>query len=161
MAISIIVNGSKGRGNAGFLLAPAGKKEFPMPVALKTTDGTTVKATLGVVAPAGVVVELSQTSVSIGPTTTTVKITAKTRSKKAGDITLVVKAKSKVLGKYVLTSISNARIRFAGRFQARFATDGDFFNEPRGTSTVGSLRLKENPTLFRASTTFPLNLEWR
>jgi hypothetical protein len=98
-----------------------------------------------VVAPAGVVVELSQTSVSIGPTTKTVKITAKSRSKKAGDITLVVKAKSKVLGKYVLTSISNVRIRFAGRFQARFATDGDFFNEPRGTNTGWQFALEGEP----------------
>jgi hypothetical protein len=155
MAISIIVNGSKSRGNAGFLLAPAGKQEFPMPVALKTTDGTTVNATLAVVAPAGVVVELSQTSVSIGPTTKTVKITAKNRSKKAGDITLVVKAKSKVLGKYVLTSISNARIRFAGRFQARFATDGDFFNEPRGTNIGWQFALEGEPDFVPSVNNIP------
>ena len=143
MAISIIVNGSHGR--AGFLLAPVGKKQFPMPVALKTTDGTTVKATLAVVAPAGVVVELSQTSVSIGPTTTTVKITAKNHSKKAGDITLVVKVRGQIKAKYVLTSISHARIRFTGRFQARFATDNDFFNEPRGTSAGWQFALEGEP----------------
>lgn len=145
MAISIIVNGSRSRGNEGFLLAPDGKQEFPMLVALKTTDGTTVKATLAVVAPAGVVVELSQTSVSIGPTTKTVKITAKNRSKKAGDITLVVKVRAQVKAKYVLTSISNPRIRFAGRFQARFATDNDFFNEPRGTSAGWQFALEGEP----------------
>ena len=96
MAISIIVNSVGSRGNAGFLLAPAGKKEFPTPVTLKTTDGTTVKATLAVVAPAGVTVALSETSVSIGPTAKTVKITAKNRSKNARDITLVVKVKAQV-----------------------------------------------------------------
>ena len=145
MAISIVVNNSKSRGNEGFLLAPVGKKQFATPVALKTTDGTTVKATLSVVAPAGVVVELSETNVSIGPTTTTVKITAKSRSKKKGDIALVVKAKTKVLAKYVLTAISNVRIVFAGRFQARFATDGDFFNEPRGTNIGWQFALEGEP----------------
>lgn len=155
MAISIIVNNSPSRGNEGFLLAPAGKKEFPMPVALKTTDGTTVKATLAVVVPAGVVVELSETSVSIGPTATTVKITAKSRSKKAGDIKLVVKAKTKVLGGYILTAISDARIRFAGRFQARFATDGDFFNEPRGTNAGWQFALEGEPDFVPSTNNVP------
>ena len=145
MAISIIVNNSRSRGNVGFLIAPVGKKEFPMPVALKTDDGTTVNATLAVVAPAGVAVDLSQTSVSIGPKTTTVQITAKNRSKKAGDIALVVKVRSTVKAKYVLTSISNVRLRFAGRFQARFATDNDFFNSPRGTSAGWQFALEGEP----------------
>jgi len=155
MAISIIVNSSRSPGNAGFLLAPAGKKEFPMPVALKTTDGTTIKATLAVIAPAGVAVELSQTSVSIGPKTTTVNITAKNRSKKAGDITLVVKVRAQVKAKYVLTSISNVRIHFAGRFQARFATDNDFFNEPRGTNAGWQFALEGEPDFVPSNNNVP------
>lgn len=155
MAISIIVNNSKSRGNEGFLLAPVGKKEFPMPVALKTDDGTTVNATLSVVTPAGVSVVLSQTSVSIGPTTTTVKITAKNRSKKAGDITLVVKVKSAVKASYVLTAITDARLRFAGRFQARFATDNDFFNSPRGTSAGWQFALEGEPDFVPATNNIP------
>ena len=48
MAISLKVNGNSG--NEGFLIAPAGTKQFPMAVALKSTDSTTVNATLVVVA---------------------------------------------------------------------------------------------------------------
>ena len=155
MAISIIVNNSKSPKNVGFLLAPAGKKEFPAPVALKTTDGTTVKATLSIEAPAGVVVTLSETTVSIGPTATTVKITAKSRSKKEGDIKLVVKARTKLLGGYVLTAISDARLRFAGRFQARFATDSDFFNEPRGTNAGWQFALEGEPDFVPPTNNIP------
>jgi hypothetical protein len=97
MAISIIVNNSRSPKNAGFLLAPVGKKQFPTPVALKSTDATTVKATLAIQAPVGVVVELSATNVSIGPTGTNIKITAKGSSKEAGDIKLLVKVKSQIM----------------------------------------------------------------
>jgi hypothetical protein len=44
VAISIKVNGNSGA--EGFLLAPSGGQNFSAPVALKTTDGTTVTAPL-------------------------------------------------------------------------------------------------------------------
>ena len=143
MAISLKVNGNPG--SEGFLLAPSGTHLFAMAVSLKTTDGTTVNATLVVVAPAGVTVTLSQTSVTIGPTAKTVKITAKSPSKQKGDIKLQVKVGSQVKAQCVLTSITQARIRFGGRFQARFATDNDFFNEPRGTSAGWMFALEGEP----------------
>ena len=153
MAISIKVNGNPG--NDGFLLAPFGTRELPMPVALKTTDGTTVNATLVVVAPAGVTVNLSQTSVTIGPTTKTVKITAKSPSKKVGDIKLQVKVGSRVRAECVLTSIAGARVRFGGRFQARFATDNDFFNEPRGTDAGWMFALEGEPDFVPSTNNVP------
>ncbi len=153
MAISLKVNGNPG--NEGFLLAPSGTHLFPMPVALKSTDLTTVNATLVVVAPAGVTVTLSQTSVSIGPTTKTVKITAKSASKQKGDIKLQVKVGSQVKAQCVLTSISQARIRFGGRFQARFATDNDFFNEPRGTSAGWMFALEGEPDFVPSANNVP------
>src|SRR5262252_7582416 len=130
MAITLKVNGNPG--NEGFLIAPANGKEFSMGVSLKSD--TNVNATLAVVAPAGVVVKLSSTSVTIGPKGTSVKIVAKTPSKKAGDIKLQVKVGATIKASCTLTSIKNVRVRFGGRFQARFATDGDFFNEKRGTN---------------------------
>jgi hypothetical protein len=153
MAISLKVNGNAG--NEGFLLAPSGTHLFPMPVALKTTDGTTVNATVGVVAPAGVTVTLSQTSVTIGPTTKTIKITAKSASKQKGDIKLQVKVGAQVKAQCVLTSISQARIRFGGRFQARFATDSDFFNEPRGTSAGWMFALEGEPDFVPSANNVP------
>lgn len=153
MAISIKVNGNPG--NQGFLLAPSGTQTFPMPVALKTTDGTTVNATLVVVAPAGVTVNLSQTSTTIGPTTKTVKITAKSPSKKVGDIKLQVKVGAKVRAECVLTAITRARVRFGGRFQARFATDNDFFNEPRGTAAGWMFALEGEPDFVPSTNNVP------
>src|SRR5256885_15228975 len=101
MAISLKVNGNSG--NEGFLIAPVGTKQFSMAVALKSTDSTTVHATLVVVAPAGVTVSLSSTSVTIGPTATTVKITAKTPSNTKGDIRLQVKVGTTVKASCTLT----------------------------------------------------------
>ena len=82
MAIIVTVNGSKGP--EGFLVAPSGTHEFPVAVGLKTDNGTTVQATLVITAAAGVNVQLSQTSVTIGPTQKSVKIVAKSPSKKRG-----------------------------------------------------------------------------
>ena len=153
MAITLRVNGNPG--NTGFLLAPSGAQEFPMTVSLKTTDGSTVSATLAVVVPAGVTVKLSKASVSIKPTATTVKITAQTASKAAGDITLQVKVGTAVKASCTLTAIRNARLRFAGRFQARFATDGDFFNEKRGTSAGWNFALEGEPDFVPSTNNIP------
>src|ERR1044071_1307758 len=117
MAITLKVNGNSG--DEGFLIAPSGVKEFAMPVALKSTDHTTVNATLVVTAPAGVTVQLSSTNVSIGPSGTSVKITAKTPSKSAKDIKLQVKVGKSIKATCTLTSIKNVRLRMTGRFQAR------------------------------------------
>jgi hypothetical protein len=153
MAITMKINGNSG--TEGFLLAPSGTMEFPVPLSLKTTDGSTVNATLAIVAPAGVTVQLSSTQVSITPTGRTLKIVAKTRSKQAGDIIVQVKVGSVVKAKCKLTSIRNARVRFAGRFQARFATDGDFFNEPRGTSAGWNFALEGEPDFVPATNNIP------
>ena len=153
MAISLKVNGNAT--NEGFLIAPAAGKEFAFGVSLKSTDSTTVNATLVVVAPAGVTVKLSSTTVSIGPTGTSVKITAKTPSKSAGDIKLQVKVGSTVKASCTLTSLKNVRIRFGGRFQARFPTDGDFFNEKRGTTAGWTWALEGEPDFVPTGNTVP------
>ena len=153
MAISLKVNGNSG--NEGFLIAPLGTKSFAMPVALKSTDHTTVNAKLVVVAPAGVTVVLSNANVTIGPTVTNVKITAKTPSKSAGDIQLQVKVGTSIKAKCTLTSIKNVRIRFGGRFQARFATDSDFFNEKRGTTNGWTFALEGEPDFVPATNNIP------
>jgi hypothetical protein len=154
MAIKININGSTGP--EGFLVAPSGTHEFPVSVGLKTDDGSTVQATLSVTAASGVIVQLSKTNVSIGPTQKSVKMTAKTASKKAGDIKLQVKVAGKVKASFTLTSIPNPRIHFAGRFQARFATDGDFFNEPRGTDQGWTWALEGEPDFVPPTNNVPV-----
>ena len=48
---------------------------------------------------------------------------------------------------FKLTAISNPVVWFRGRFEARFATDGDYYNNPRGNDggTVGNDPNLERP----------------
>jgi hypothetical protein len=55
-----------------------------------------------------------------------------------------------------LTSIKNVRVRFGGRFQARFATDGDFFNEKRGTNAGWTWALEGEPDFVPAANNVPI-----
>jgi hypothetical protein len=155
MAISISINGHTGR--EGFLIAPAGSQEFAMPLSLKTTDSSTITAQLAIVAPKGVTVKLSKTDVTIGPRAISLKITAQSPSKKAGDITLQVKVAGRVKAGFILTSIKHPRLRFSGRFQARFATDGDFFNEPRGTAAGWTFALEGEPDFVPSTNNIPIH----
>jgi hypothetical protein len=56
----------------------------------------------------------------------------------------------------LFTAISNPRLRFMGRYQARFATDNDFFNEPRGTSQGWMFALEGEPDFVPAKNNVPL-----
>jgi hypothetical protein len=71
------------------------------------------------------------------------------------NITVQVKVGAAVKTSCKLTSITNARVRFAGRFQARFATDGDFFNEPRGTSAGWNFALEGEPDFVPSTNNIP------
>ena len=153
MAIKLTINGSPGP--EGFLVAPAGGQTFPAVVGLKTDDGTTVQATLQVVAPKGVLVSVNPTSLSIGPTQKTVKVTATTPSRSQGDISFQVKVGLTVKAKLTLTCVTDPRLRFGGRFQARFATDGDFFNNARGTSAGWTWALEGEPDFVPAVNNVP------
>ncbi|HKP72741.1 MAG TPA: hypothetical protein VJT82_07380 [Pyrinomonadaceae bacterium] len=142
MAVSITVNGNSS--GEGFLVAPLGTTKFPVTIAIKATGGYTANGKLEVV-PSDAPVKLSKTDIAIGAKQATATITATGVSKKAGDVVLQLKVGNSVKAKFILTCITNPRLRFQGRFQARFATDGDFFNEPRGTGNGWTWALEGEP----------------
>jgi len=149
MAISVKINGTKA--TEGFLVTPAGKTSFPVTIALDGATKTTT-ATLRVHS-ATAQVALSPASITGKQTAT---LTAKTQSGKKNDITLTVEVGGKVVATIPFTAVSNPRIRFMGRYQVRFATDNDFYNDPRGTDQGWNFALDGEPDFVPKKNNVPL-----
>ena len=134
--ISVQVNGNSA--GDGFLIAPDNGVTFTVPLSLSTNDGSTVSASIDAT-PNGAGVALPGGSISIGPAASTVPIFATSVSATRGDTVINVHVGA-VTTSFSLTAISNPQIWFRGRFEARFATDGDYYNNPRGNDggTVGN-----------------------
>ena len=134
--IMIQVNGSSA--GDGFLIAPDNGRAFSVPLGLSTTDGTTVSATIDVT-PNKAGVTLPAGPVNIGPAVSTIPIQAAAQSASRGDTVINVRVGG-VTTSFNLTAIRNPVVWFRGRFEARFATDGDYYNNLRGTDggTPGS-----------------------
>ncbi len=134
--VLIQVNGS-GAGD-GFLVAPDGARTFQVPLALSTNDGSTVVATVAATSN-GAGISLPSGPINIGPAATTLMVHAIAQSKSRGDTVINVRVGG-VTTSFALTAIRNPQIGFRGRFEARFATDGDYYNNPRGNDggTVGN-----------------------
>jgi hypothetical protein len=132
--IVIKVNGSST--SDGFLLAPDAGSTFPVPLNLSTNDGTTVSATVDAT-PNGGGISLPGGTISIGPAGTTLAIHATTASAARGDTVINVHVGA-VTTSFSLTAILEPELWFRGRFEARFATDEDWYNDPRGTWGAGN-----------------------
>jgi hypothetical protein len=129
MGIVISVNGNSA--GDGFLVAPDGGRGFPASLNLKTDDGSTVNVTLDAT-PNGAGIVLPAGSVSVGPGGTDIPIQATAVSNARKDTVINVHSGGGTTT-FELTSIRDPQIGFRGRFEARFATDGDYYNNPRGT----------------------------
>jgi hypothetical protein len=134
--VVIQINGSSA--GDGFLIAPDGARTFSVPLKLSTNDGTTVTATIDAT-PNKASVTLPSGPLSIGPAGATIPIQATAQSAARGDTVINVRVGG-VTTSFKLTAIRNPEVWFRGRFEARFATDGDYYNNPRGTDggTPGS-----------------------
>lgn len=132
MTILISVNGND-TGEGFLIYDPIGTRTFPVPVGLRTDDGTTVNATLQALA-GGASVEFDQAAVEISPVETTVQIHATSASSARNDTVLQVVVGAAVQASFDLTSISDPEIWYRGRFEARFATDPDKYYHDKGTS---------------------------
>jgi hypothetical protein len=149
MAIGVKINGSKA--TEGILITPAGKTTFPATIALDGATKTTT-ATLRVNS-ATAKVALSATSITGSQTAT---LTATSQSQKKNDVTLTVEVGGKVVATIPFTAVSNPRLRFMGRYQARFATNNDFYNEPRGTDKGWVFSLEGEPDFVPKTNNVPL-----
>lgn len=152
MAIGVKINGTKAA--EGVLITPAGKTSFPATIALDGATKTTT-ATLRVHS-ATAKVDLSATTLSGSDTVT---LMAKTQSQKKNDITLTVEVNGKVVATIPFTAVSNPRLRFMGRYQVRFATNNDFYNDPRGTPKGWTWALEGEPDFVPAKNNIPLNAD--
>lgn len=134
--IVIAVNGSSA--GDGFLIAPDNGINFTVLLNIATNDGSTVNATIDAT-PNGAGVTLPGGSMSIGPAGVAIPIFATAISGARGDTQINVHVGAETTS-YNLTAINNPVVWFRGRFEARFATDGDYYNNPRGTlgGTSGS-----------------------
>jgi len=135
MGIVIQVNGNSA--GDGFLVGPDNGRIFSVPLNLSTNDGTTVTATVDAT-PNGAGISLPGGPISVGPTGTTIPINATVVSNTRRDTVINVHVGAAVTS-FALTSIRDPQIGFRGRFEARFATDGDYYNNARGNDggTVG------------------------
>ena len=147
MSIVLTLNGITT--NQGFLIAPSGAKTFPATLGLRTSDGAATAVNLKI-APGGAAVSLANTHLTLSKTEQKVEIHATSASHAQDDTVLQVEAAGKVAASLKLTAITNPHIGFGGRFQARFATDGDFYNEPRGTSAGWNFALEAEPDFVPA-----------
>jgi hypothetical protein len=135
--VSNIVIGVQGSSaDDGFLIAPDNGITFSVPLSLSTNDGSTVSATIDAT-PNGAGITLPGGNVSISPSPTVISIFATAVSASRGDTVINVHVGA-VTTSVSLTAISNPQISFQGRFEARFATDGDYYNDGRGTYGTGS-----------------------
>ena len=133
MGIVIRVNGNSA--GDGFLVAPDSGRVFPVSLNLSTDDGSTVNVTVDAT-PNGAGIVLPGGNVSVGPGGTDIPIQATSVSSTRQDT--VINVHSGGVTTFALTSIRDPQIGFRGRFEARFATDGDYYNNPRGSDGTGT-----------------------
>jgi hypothetical protein len=129
--MSILITVNRNSGGESFLIAPDQNHTFPTPLSLRSDDGSTVNATLNVL-PGGADIILETTTLEIGPIDSITQIQAASPSNSRGDTILQVLVDGVVQTSCPLTAITNLKLWFQGRFQARFATGSDPYNEPRG-----------------------------
>ncbi|HWN10842.1 MAG TPA: VWA domain-containing protein [Pyrinomonadaceae bacterium] len=148
MAVLIQVNGNNS--GEGFLIAPDGARTFPVAVGLRTDDGTNVSATLQIAAGGVAGISFAATSIDISSTEVFVDIHATSSSTSRNDTVLEVVVGGVVQASFDLTAISKPEVWFKGIFEARFATDDDPYNEPRGTSGGNAFALDGEPDFVPA-----------
>lgn len=123
MAILMSLGGSTA--GDGLLVAPL-SSTYDADIALWTDGGNESVTLQASPNPAGLI--FSQTALSISTIPMVVKVHATAQSASRGDTTIQVVQGAAVVASFKVTSIKHPVVNFKGRFEARFATDGDFYN---------------------------------
>ena len=153
MPITVNVNGRPM--TEAFLIASLGARSYPVSISLGSTDRQDPPERANLHLQAGnTPVELSHTTVTRARDH--VLLTAQSTSKRRNDIVLQVEAAGSVVASMSFTAMSNPRLRFQGRFEARFATNTDFYNDRRGTSKGWTWALEGEPDFVPAADSVPL-----
>lgn len=147
MSVTATLNGSA-RGS-GFLIAPAGSANFPVPLTLKTNDGSKFVAELAV-SPSGAGVKIEPSVINVGPDETPVTVCAVSPSFKKDDTVISITRDGALLESINITSIERPRLAFDGRFEVRFATNSDPYNHPRGGGVGWMWSLEGEPDFVPA-----------
>lgn len=109
----------------GFLVAPL-STTYDAELAL-STDAGTLSVTLQA-SPNAAGLVFSQTNLNVSTTPTVVTVHATAQSASRGDTTIEVLDGATVVASFAVTSIKHPVVNFRGRFEARFGTDGGFYN---------------------------------
>jgi hypothetical protein len=137
MSVEVKINGSASK--EGILITPSGGQKFPVTISVSANATLRVQSTARV--------ELSSGSAGPGNNAT---LTALEASAQKGDISLQVEVYGQVVASVAFTAVANPRIRFMGRYEVRFATNMDFYNEPRGTDDGWTWCLEGEPDFVPA-----------
>jgi Big-like domain-containing protein len=148
----------------GFLLAPLGTT-YDVQLALWTDAGAASVTLQASPNPAGLV--FSQTAINITTNPTIVTVHATLQSGSRGDTTIRVLEGAVIAATFAVTSIKHPIVNFRGRFEARFATDGSFYNRnPLYTAAIDNVvppgwtwALEGEPAFVPAVGNVPENLE--
>jgi hypothetical protein len=148
----------------GFLIAPRGTT-YDSEIALWTDAGTASVTLQSSPNNAGLV--FSQTIVNVSTTPTIVTVHSTLQSTSRGDTTIQVLDGTVVAASFTITSVKRPIIHFKGRFEARFGTDGGFYNRnPIYSATLDSVvppgwtwGLEGEPDFVPSIGNIPENLE--
>jgi hypothetical protein len=162
MAVLISLGGNSA--GDGFLIAPVGAT-YDAELAVSTDSGTLPVTLQASPNTAGLV--FSQTNLTLSTTPTVVNVHATLQSTARGDTTIQVLDGATPGATFTVTSISHPKVHFRGRFEARFATDGSFYNRnPTYAAAIDSVvppgwtwALEGEPDFVSAIGNIPENLE--
>jgi len=154
-SLKLTVNGAHLKGNRTFLIAPLeearGATTFPAELKLQNVGTKKIVIEWKLQALEGLIrvndsnARSSEHTLSPGKSIV-LAVEAQHQSVKRDDIRFSFEVNGEKVRKLLFTSLTNVRIWFSGRFEARLATENDPYNHPRGE--IGWTRVLEGEKPF-------------